>query len=102
MNGVLDHNSPHNFLLNWPKLNARGLTKASWNILPYAVLWVLWCERNDIIFNNVTFSIDNVIRTVKCTIWGWIDIVGKAVDVKKDHTCNDLLLSWESIVRDFW
>ncbi|KAF5174968.1 Reverse transcriptase zinc-binding domain [Thalictrum thalictroides] len=99
MNGIREHTSPRNMLLNWPTLNARGIGEATWSILPYVVLWVLWSVRNEIIFDNGVFERELVIKKVKCTIWGWLDVIGKSVDVKNDHTIAELLLNWENMVQ---
>ncbi|KAF5191323.1 hypothetical protein FRX31_019089, partial [Thalictrum thalictroides] len=54
-------------------------------LLPYATLWVLWCIRNHIIFENGVLDVEKAISRVKATIWAWLDMLRRKVDVKKGY-----------------
>ncbi|KAF5187223.1 hypothetical protein FRX31_023187 [Thalictrum thalictroides] len=65
---VTHNNGNGSFLVNWPRLNNRGLSEATWSILPYTVLWVLWCIRNQVVFENGTFNLDSAVKQIKFTL----------------------------------
>ncbi|PIA57021.1 hypothetical protein AQUCO_00600030v1 [Aquilegia coerulea] len=69
MDGKVGFDSPKSLLLNWPKLNNRGIGEASWCILPYTIFWGIWSVRNEIIFDNATLVVEDLIKRVKCTVW---------------------------------
>ncbi|KAF5198222.1 hypothetical protein FRX31_012191 [Thalictrum thalictroides] len=102
MGTIMVWDDPKSFLLNWPKLNNRGLAEAVWCILPYAIFWVLWKVCNETIFENGSFELEKVRKRVICTIWEWLDIIGKSVDVKKGQTLAILMLNWKNLVADSW
>ncbi|KAF5193311.1 hypothetical protein FRX31_017102 [Thalictrum thalictroides] len=102
MGGILNHDNPKAFLTNWPKLNNRGIGEASWCLVPYATLWVVWCIRNHIIFENGVFEVEKVIMRVKGTIWAWLDMLCRKVDVKKGYQAADMLRNWQDLVCDRW
>ncbi|KAF5180414.1 hypothetical protein FRX31_029996 [Thalictrum thalictroides] len=102
MGGVMKFSNPKILLSEWPKLNNRGMAEACWAILPYTIMWVVWSVRNEIIFAGAVLDTGQLLQRVKRTLWAWLDVVCKAVDVKKGFTVSDLLLRWDSIVVDSW
>ncbi|KAF5180956.1 hypothetical protein FRX31_029452 [Thalictrum thalictroides] len=102
MDEIMDNNGAGDFLCKWPSLNNRGLSAAIWDIIPYTVIWILWRTRNTIVFDNGVFALDEVVRRIKCTLWNWLDIIGKEVDVKENKGIAVLFDDWEEVVRDNW
>ncbi|KAF5205465.1 hypothetical protein FRX31_004948, partial [Thalictrum thalictroides] len=45
-------------LRDWSKKGNNGLGGRVWELLPYAVIWVLWTTRNDFIFKEKAFNIE--------------------------------------------
>lgn len=37
----------------------------------YASLWVIWTVRNEIVFNNGTLEVDDVVERIKVLSWIW-------------------------------
>ncbi|KAF5196464.1 hypothetical protein FRX31_013948 [Thalictrum thalictroides] len=102
MGGIFNHDGPKSFLVNWHMINNRGIGEASWRLLPYATLWVLWCVRNHKIFENGGSDADKVVLRVKGTIWAWLDMTSRKVDVKKGYQAVDMMRNWQELVRDRW
>ncbi|KAF9598947.1 hypothetical protein IFM89_033145 [Coptis chinensis] len=75
--GLLDGTSwdPHFMRRNFRESEAQalailnsllqGLGGHIWAILPYTIVWSIWCVRNEIIFRNGTFCINKVINKIK-------------------------------------
>ncbi|KAF5189494.1 hypothetical protein FRX31_020921 [Thalictrum thalictroides] len=102
MDEIMDNNGARDFLCKWPSLNNRGLSAAIWDIIPYTVIWILWRTMNTIVFDNRVFALDEVVRRIKCTLWNWLDIIGRKVDVKENKSIAVLFDDWEEVVRDNW
>ncbi|KAF5188129.1 hypothetical protein FRX31_022284, partial [Thalictrum thalictroides] len=66
-------------LYSWPKLDMSEFCQRIWVILPYAFVWVIWCMRNDIIFNNADFHADKAAEAIKATVWSWLEISKESV-----------------------
>ncbi|KAF5194326.1 hypothetical protein FRX31_016087 [Thalictrum thalictroides] len=74
-------------LLNsWPKLDMSEFCQRIWVILPYAFVWVIWCMRNDIIFNNADFHGDKAAEAIKATAWSWLEISKESVHYRAVKT----------------
>ncbi|KAF5202142.1 hypothetical protein FRX31_008273 [Thalictrum thalictroides] len=50
-------------LKQWPKLQVTGLGSYIWTLLPYAILWSVWCMRNEVIFQEEGFSVEAAAMT---------------------------------------
>jgi len=63
---------PNNLLVQlecWSKeVSNKKLRQGFW-LIWYASLWVIWIVRNDIIFNNGTFDVDEVVEKIKVISW---------------------------------
>jgi hypothetical protein len=65
---------PNNLLVHlecWSKdVSSKKLRQGFW-LIWHATLWVIWMARNDIIFNNGTFEVDDVVEKIKVLSWSW-------------------------------
>ena len=63
---------PPNLFVHWECLGAGEgnikIQKGRWLV----TLWVLWKVRNDIIFNNKTYMVEEVVEEIKVLTWRWI------------------------------
>ncbi|KAF5200233.1 hypothetical protein FRX31_010180, partial [Thalictrum thalictroides] len=66
---VLTADSVEELLIVWPKGKGLQLGKKVWDLLPYAIMWVLWRVRNEKIFRNKMSSIEMISMEVKATCW---------------------------------
>jgi len=59
---------PNNILVHlecWSKEVSSIKLRQSFWLIWYASLWVIWMVRNNIIFNNGTFEVDDVVEKIK-------------------------------------
>ncbi|KAG5541486.1 hypothetical protein RHGRI_021344 [Rhododendron griersonianum] len=52
--------------------NFKNLEKACWQATFFATLWTLWLCRNDKVFNNKTWEVDDILDLVKTRVALWI------------------------------
>lgn len=50
------------------EVSSKKLRHGFW-LIWYVSLWVIWKVRNDIIFNNGTFDVDEVVEKIKVLAW---------------------------------
>ncbi|XP_026459742.1 uncharacterized protein LOC113360448 [Papaver somniferum] len=55
-------------LWEWSVKKNRNMIKRIWGILPFAIWWTIWRERNNRVFNNKKRSIEQLIISVKYTL----------------------------------
>lgn len=63
--------SLYDLLCWWESFNYKNVEKVSWDISFYAVLWLLWLERNQIVFRNKVVEIGELVDRIKTTIAIW-------------------------------
>ncbi|KAG5541489.1 hypothetical protein RHGRI_021344 [Rhododendron griersonianum] len=61
-----------NLFLFWNGFNFKNLEKACWQATFFATLWTLWLCRNDKVFNNKTWEVDDILDLVKTRVALWI------------------------------
>lgn len=64
---IQEHFLQHCGLFKGKDMKAKG--KAIW----FAVIWTIWLERSDAIFNNSKPDLVRMLDLVKWRSWGWID-----------------------------
>ncbi|KAF5186270.1 hypothetical protein FRX31_024143, partial [Thalictrum thalictroides] len=69
---VLTADTVEELLIAWPKGKGGHLGSRIWELLPYAVIWVFWRIRNDLIFSNKLFSVERTCNEIKATLWYWL------------------------------
>jgi len=65
---------PNNLLVHlecWSKeVSTKKLRQGFW-LIWHATLWEIWKARNEIIFNNGTFDVEEVVENIKVLSWSW-------------------------------
>lgn len=84
----------HSILLNWGILRTTKRRRIVWQILPFAICWELWLERNKRVHGGRTRSKNEVIYVVKLDICLW----SSDTDIFKGYSVNQSLHNWEDIV----
>lgn len=67
-----------------------------WDVLPFAICWCIWKERNSRTFEGKELKTDRIIQEIKATILYWA-IPFKALE---GIHFEDLMCRWEVVVRD--
>lgn len=60
------HFLSHRGLFKWKNRKSRGL------LIWLAVVWSIWLERNEIVFNNSKTDVLRLLDLVKCRSWSWL------------------------------
>ena len=42
-----------------------------WKATPLCIFWLVWKERNNIVFKNGDFSIQRLKNSFVCRLWNW-------------------------------
>ncbi|KAF5177486.1 hypothetical protein FRX31_032930 [Thalictrum thalictroides] len=87
-------------LQNWPVFHSNEVAADIWAILPYATLWTIWQTRNDVIFNGGTWDTNRVIQRIKATVWGWLNMSLKSMELRKKVKFTDLLFGWRYVMSE--
>ncbi|KAF5207646.1 hypothetical protein FRX31_002767 [Thalictrum thalictroides] len=83
------------FLHAWPRVQGSVFVQKVWELVPYVVIWSVWCARNDVIFKGKRRNAEQVRRETMAYLWNWL-----AVDEERgDHHFSDLILGWEAMVQ---
>jgi len=65
---------PHNLFSHvecWMgEARGKALRKGFW-LVWHATIWVIWCARNDKVFNNITKGGEELVEEVKVLSWTW-------------------------------
>lgn len=61
-----------NLFLFWEGFKFKNLAKSCWQATFYAVLWTIWLCRNDTVFNNKAWEVDDIMDLVKTRMAVWI------------------------------
>lgn len=56
-------------LSNWKPLTSSAIGSTMWQVIPHAVVWVVWRERNLRVFEGVTLGIEQLINQIKECVW---------------------------------
>ena len=81
-------------LLRWWKVtSASKVGKAVWNLIPLAMVWLIWLLRNDCKFNGVVPDWEFLCDRVKCRIASWV----KLIDCSKSVSVDDILFRLASV-----
>ncbi|OVA07320.1 Reverse transcriptase zinc-binding domain [Macleaya cordata] len=81
-------------LVEWRSGQGTHRGKKVWLLLPYAICWAIWLERNDRAFNSAENSVDNVIIKVKGFLYMW----GLKDKIFEGLVFSDLCRNWVDIV----
>ncbi|KAF5181453.1 hypothetical protein FRX31_028960 [Thalictrum thalictroides] len=87
-------------LQNWPVWNGRSLAAEIWDVLPYAVMWTVWKSRNAIIFDNVNVSAGMIIQHIKASVWQWLNMSSRAMELREKVQFSDLVHGWRYVMVD--
>lgn len=85
------------FLACWmhqPLEKINGIVKLCWKLIPAAVCWTIWMERNQRVFNGVSSSHFQLVNSVLSLIYDWISM---------DPTCSpgpfsSWVFEWDSLI----
>ncbi|XP_026429065.1 uncharacterized protein LOC113325040 [Papaver somniferum] len=86
-----------NTILERRKKKGRNLCLRTkiWDIIPFAIWWAVWLERNARVFNGKYNSVENMKDSVKAFIYNWC--VGTSIF--EGITLNMVLSNWEAVVH---
>ena len=83
-----------NFLLNgWRVYSSRKLGAVIWNLMPLAILWSVWLQRNECKFNEAVVDWEWVSDRVKCRIASWT----KSTNCSSSVSVDDMLFRLGSV-----
>ncbi|KAF5194623.1 hypothetical protein FRX31_015790, partial [Thalictrum thalictroides] len=57
-------------------------------------MWVIWKTRNSAVFDNAAVSVSKTMHHVKSTIWQWLNMSPKAMELREEMQFTDLLHGW--------
>lgn len=78
---------------NWDPLCVTSHGRILRLLVPYAILWITWKERNDRYFEGKNSSLQQLIRNVKACVWGWTMMLPIMKGVRFDKVLDD----WDSL-----
>lgn len=81
--------------LFWESFNFKNLEKWCWIAIFYAVIWSIWLARNDTVFNNKVWELEEVIDLAKTRMALWI----KGKYNVKNYSVEDFKRCLEGIRR---
>ncbi|KAL5699067.1 hypothetical protein ACHQM5_030019 [Ranunculus cassubicifolius] len=79
-------NTVRDILVKWPELKNRGIGEHVWYVLPYAVMWVIWTERNNVIFEGGEVSLGKTVHRVRATCWDWLLCTEQGKQCRKESS----------------
>ncbi|KAF5197311.1 hypothetical protein FRX31_013102 [Thalictrum thalictroides] len=82
-------------LENWPKRRKDSFGNSLWNYLPYAILWIVWISRNDIVFDDNHLNLARICNRIKGILWFWIGGESK----NPGNYFVNLITDWSILVR---
>ena len=56
-------------LLSWRGSFVGKKRKRAWMVAPLSIFWIVWRERNNLVFNNVDLFIIRMKRDFLCSFW---------------------------------
>ena len=86
--------NPHSLFESWycPRLSAIG--KTIWPLIPAAIIWIIWLERNSRIFDGVGSSFTSVSHQIRSLLFLWYAALDNAPCIR----FVDLICNWDSII----
>ena len=78
----------------WDSLRFKNLEKLCWIAIFYAVTWTIWTARNDVVFNNKVWEVEEIIELSKTRMASWI----KGKFNVKDYSIEDFKRDRKSVV----
>ncbi|KAF5191896.1 hypothetical protein FRX31_018517 [Thalictrum thalictroides] len=61
-------------------------------------MWVIWNTRNSVVFDNAAVSGSKTMHHIKSTIWQWLNMSPKAMELREEMQFTDLLHGWRYIM----
>ncbi|KAF5176189.1 hypothetical protein FRX31_034224 [Thalictrum thalictroides] len=89
-------------LESWSEFKSKEVVAAMWDILSYALIWTVWRVRNEVIFRDRVADCNKILQRVKATIWGWLNISKKSMELRKQITFTDVLFGWRYVMVEQW
>ena len=62
---------PRDLLLGWKGIRVRRDDKKIWLAAPYCLFWVIWKERNKIVFENEDLSLQRLKNSFVYCFYSW-------------------------------
>ncbi|XP_026383736.1 uncharacterized protein LOC113279249 [Papaver somniferum] len=81
-------------LWEWKAKKNRSMIKKIWSILPFAIWWTIWRERNYRVFNNKRRYLGQLIVTVKYTQFNW----SLHTKIFEGYSLSTLICNWEAVI----
>ncbi|KAF5183162.1 hypothetical protein FRX31_027250, partial [Thalictrum thalictroides] len=82
-------------LNDWPKRTNHNLGGRAWELLPYAIMWILWITRNELIFRDKTFTIRGICAKMKGVIYYWLGNWRG----RQNYHFNNFIHNWDDLVK---
>ncbi|KAF5195179.1 hypothetical protein FRX31_015234 [Thalictrum thalictroides] len=86
------------WLISWPKARYHNLGGLLWGILPYAICWMLWKARNNLVFQQDVGSAVRICKDIKGLLWHWVAISPE----RRHHTYGEMLANWDLVLSESW
>ena len=61
-------------LLSWHGSFVGKRRNKAWMATPFCISWTIWRERNILVFEDVTISINRMKSTFLCNLWSWVNL----------------------------
>ncbi|OVA12342.1 Reverse transcriptase zinc-binding domain [Macleaya cordata] len=79
----------------WKMKFGRNRGRKIWELLPYAICWTIWLERNVRAFENQENHVQEIVIKVKVLLFLW----GSLDKIFSNCSFNDLMNNWEIVVN---
>ncbi|XP_026437824.1 uncharacterized protein LOC113336045 [Papaver somniferum] len=78
----------------WKNKKGRKMIKKIWGLLPFAIWWTIWNERNNKLYSVKKRHLNQLIVVVKCTLYNW------ALQTKLfvGFSLSTFICNWETVM----
>ena len=74
---------------SWARGQFVGCGRSLWRLIPFAMLWCIWKDRNDRVFRNVSSTSEELVASISLMIANWA-LVRKEFS---NFSLNDILFN---------
>ncbi|KAF5189098.1 hypothetical protein FRX31_021315 [Thalictrum thalictroides] len=92
---IFETGSVTEWLLAWPKKRGNDLSLIVWQLLPVAIIWIIWKFRNGRTFSGKEITTGKMVMEIEGIIWYW----GGIWPGRRRYRFQDLLSNWDNIIN---